>query len=240
VQSALSALAVHADRQQSRAAFLHEAPLARRDESTFEHGMRGADARMARKGQFLARGEDAQTVVRSDLGRRQHEGGFGQVEPSGDGLHGGASEICGIEYNSERIAAAGFTRENVELEEIALLHPKSVRRADRARQDEIPDRRMRMATRDAQLVSESEVGDGRGRELLGPSWASPCGPASGGSELVPTISVARTGSVRAWEWSCMDPRGGALALTARAAASAINESAARGAANHRQVPIHRE
>jgi hypothetical protein len=36
--------------------------------------------------------------------------------------------------------------------------------------------------------------DWRGRsrcELLGPSWASPFGPACGGSEIVPAISVAR-------------------------------------------------
>jgi len=42
-------------------------------------------------------------------------------------------------------------------------------------------------------VSSDEVWTVAYDELLGPSWASPCGPACGRSQIVPAISVARSG-----------------------------------------------
>ena len=116
-QATSGAFALDADRQQADGAFLHQQAVARRRQAGVEHGVGAADAGMAGEGHFPARAEDAQPVAGLRRRRRQHEGGFRQAGPAGDGLHRGFVERAGVEHHGQRIAVARPGGENVELYE---------------------------------------------------------------------------------------------------------------------------
>ena len=82
----------------------HEA-LALAGRCTAGQGQRdgGTDRRMPGEGQFLARGEDTHTVVRVAAPRFGDEDRLGQVELTGDGLHGNRIEIIRAKDHSQRI-----------------------------------------------------------------------------------------------------------------------------------------
>lgn len=76
---------------------------------------------MAGKGQFAARGEDAD-VVAGALVRRQEEDRLGEVQPGGEGLHGGGIQAIAVEDDTQRVAAAGAVGEDVQLQVTAFAH----------------------------------------------------------------------------------------------------------------------
>mgnify|MGYP000644419163 CR=1 FL=1 len=80
-----------------------------------------ADIGVAGEGQFHLRGEDADTVVGTGF-RRQEEHRLGQVQPGGDGLHGGIVQAIGVEHHGQRVAGTGARGEDVQLQEAAGGH----------------------------------------------------------------------------------------------------------------------
>ena len=87
-------------------------------------GVAGAQGGVAGKGQLAAGGEDAHAVVGSGgpaLGcGRQHEGGFRQVGPAGEALHGFVAQAGAVQHHGQRVAQVGDGGEHVHLHERAL------------------------------------------------------------------------------------------------------------------------
>ena len=75
---------------------------------------RGADCRVAGKGQFLARREDPELGAMRGALRRQHEHRLGKVEFAGDPLHRHIVEPIAVENDCERIAFQDRLGEDVE------------------------------------------------------------------------------------------------------------------------------
>ena len=81
---------------------------------------------VARKGQFAARAEDADAVVRAGgaaLRRgRQQESALGKVGPVREILHLGGGDVFAIQHHRKRVAAVRRGREDVDLLEGAVFH----------------------------------------------------------------------------------------------------------------------
>ncbi|MNV26010.1 hypothetical protein D3C71_1171230 [compost metagenome] len=84
-------------RQQPGGALLDQAAfVVGRGQPQFHRRPGRAHAGVAGEGQFHLGGEDAH-VVAGAVVRRQEENGLGQIQPGGDGLHGGGVQAIGID-----------------------------------------------------------------------------------------------------------------------------------------------
>ena len=81
----------------------------------FQHGVRGADARMAGEGPLAARAEDAQAIAAALIDRRQDEGRLRQACPARDRLHVVIGQAFGVQHHGEGIAGAGAVGEDIGL-----------------------------------------------------------------------------------------------------------------------------
>ena len=91
------------------------------------------DACVPDEGDFPGRREEAQLHVVIGAIRRQHEGGVGVVQLSGERLHFRFAERFRSEHDARRIAGEQLVGENVDLENVdgALGHGMSnLRRAE--------------------------------------------------------------------------------------------------------------
>ena len=122
VQQAETAAALHAHRQQAGGTLLEQTALVVGGGQAVLHRRPGrADAGVAGEGQFHLRGEDADTVVGAGF-RWQEEHRLGQVQPGGDGLHGGIVQAVGIEHDAQRVAGARARGEDIQLQIAACVH----------------------------------------------------------------------------------------------------------------------
>jgi hypothetical protein len=108
-------VSVHLQVDDARAALLPQRAGPRLHDPRLEHRMRAADRRVAGKGQFGARREDAQQVIGARRHRRQHEGRLRQVGPGGDALHVRRRQVRGVQHHRYRIAAKRDSRKHVHL-----------------------------------------------------------------------------------------------------------------------------
>lgn len=115
------AAAHHPHRQQAGAALLDQlARIVRFGQAQLHRRPGRTDTGVAGKREFLHRGEDAHLVAGAVIGRQQ-KGGFGQVEPGGNGLHRGTVQAVAIGHHGQRIALAGAFAEDIQLQ-VAALH----------------------------------------------------------------------------------------------------------------------
>ena len=86
-----------------------------RASSRAEPGVARAERRVPGKRQLERRREDADLIVRTLDGRRQHKRRLGQVGPVGEPLHLVRREARGVEHDRDWIAAIGRGGEDVDL-----------------------------------------------------------------------------------------------------------------------------
>ena len=107
---------------QPDAALLHHLAGAARPPAMVEPDPAAAQRRVAGKGQFTARREDAHAVVRCRVGGWQKESGFRQLRPAREGGHRRVIEPLGVDHHRQRVAAQRLRGEDIDLGEAALPH----------------------------------------------------------------------------------------------------------------------
>jgi hypothetical protein len=112
-------------REHPGSALLHEPAVARACESGVEHGMRAADGGMSGERDFTVGGKNAQAITGRAAFRRQHEGRFDQIRPSGDVLHFADAQIACVNDDAQRIAAARRGRKHIQLQVAESRHAEA-------------------------------------------------------------------------------------------------------------------
>src|SRR5690606_7579532 len=110
------------------AALLDEPPLRRGRAARGEPPVRGPEGRVAGEGQLGAGGEDPHPVVGGGVGRREEEGGLGEVRPRREALHLLGGQPLPVDDDGDRVALVGLGPEHVHLEESPLQHARTLRR----------------------------------------------------------------------------------------------------------------
>ena len=100
---------------QPSAALLHDTTGVLRRAAVVQPGARGSEGGVPGKGQFTARAEDPEPVIRFRNARRQDERGLRQVHPAGQALHLLAGQVRPVEDDCHRVAEIGRRGEHVDL-----------------------------------------------------------------------------------------------------------------------------
>lgn len=98
---------------ETRPALLDQASITRMADARFERRVRRTQCRMPRERQFAEGRENARTIIRPGMIRRQHKGGFGKVGPARDGLHPPGTQSFGIQHDGNRISKQRRARKDI-------------------------------------------------------------------------------------------------------------------------------